>query len=181
MRRRVFIIDSMKATIVRQHVIDEVSIFLETQSRYVEATLKRLDTLRAAVIRRDEGALEQMFAEVQQETQRKTQYEQAMQTLRQSLASVLDLPIERVCLSRFCERLEEPVRKRISERQSTLQSLIRRLNNEVRATEALLHECARFNRLLLNSLFGNQKQNVTYDARGISRWNMQGGLMNMRL
>lgn len=171
-------IDPMRMT--SEQILDDVNKFLETQTRYVEETLERLDQLRAAVIRRDEGALEQMSAEVRNESQRKTQYDRAMQALRQRLSVFLDCPVEKVCLSRLFERLDSETRSPMCRRQAALQSQIRRLNNEVRATESLLHECARFNRLLLSSLFGNRLQSVTYDARGVSQSNLQGSLMNMR-
>lgn len=167
-------------TRVPQQVLDEVNAFLDMQTAYVKETLERLDHLRAAVIRRDEGALEKMSDEVRHESFRKAQYDRAMQALRQSLARILGCRAEEVCLSRLCQQVEPAVQKDLSERQKTLQLIIRRLNNEVHATEALLQECARFNRLLLNSLLGNQPQAVTYDARGISRWSPQGNLMNMR-
>lgn len=169
----------MTAAITEQ-VLNEVNAFLDSQTRYVEETLARLDHLRASVIRRDEGALNELFQEVEQETTLKQRHDRAISELRRKLSVWLGCPAEHVCLSRVCDRMEPQARKDVAARQAALQGLIRRLSNEHRATQALLHECARFNRLLLNSLFGNRQQTATYDARGLSRWNVQGGLMNVR-
>ncbi|MCE5186742.1 MAG: hypothetical protein LLF76_11525 [Planctomycetaceae bacterium] len=168
----------MTTTIIQQ-VLNEVYRFLDTQTAYVEATLERLDHLRAAVIRRDENALQQMFEQVQQESGRKVQYAQAVQMLRQKLANLLNCPIEEIRLSAISTRLEPQAAREVSMRQAALQTLVRRLTNELTATQALLRECARFNRLLLNSMFGRQHA-ATYDAHGMSRSNVQGGLMNLR-
>jgi hypothetical protein len=164
-----------------QQAFDEVHAFLDTQTAYVQQTLERLDVLRAAVIRRDENALEELSGQVQHESLRKAQYDRSMHQLRQTLSVLLDCPAEAVCLSRFCEHLPAEARQATAIRQDTLRGLVRRLNNELCATDGLLRECARFNRVLLNSLFGNNQQADTYDARGVNRWSLQGSLMNMRL
>lgn len=164
-----------------QQALDEVNAFMDAQTAYVQQTLERLDALRAAVIRRDENALEELSGEVQHEAVRKAQYDRSMQLLRQKLAVLLDCPAEAVCLSRFCEHLPAEERQATASRQKQLQGLVRRLNNELCATDSLLRECARFNRVLLNNLFGNSQQAATYDARGVNRWSLQGSLMNMRL
>ncbi len=113
-------VESMQMTAaVTQQVLNEVNAFLETQTAYVQDALKRLDDLRGAVVRRDEGALTALFDQVRQETERKEQSDQALLLFR-------------------------------------------------------------FNRLLLNSLCGNRQEMTTYDARGMNRWSVQGGLMNVR-
>lgn len=164
-----------------QQALDEVNAFLEAQTAQAQTTLDRLDALRAAVIRRDEDALEELSGQVQAESARKAQYERATQMLREKLSALLNCPAEAVCVSRLCEHLPVEARGDLTQRQGLLQGLVRRLNNELRATDSLLRECARFNRVLLNSLVGNSQQTATYDARGVSRWNLQGSLMNMRL
>jgi hypothetical protein len=164
-----------------QQALEEVQAFLDVQTAYMRETLDRLDALRAAVIRRDENALEELSAQVQMESARKARYERATQMLRQKLSVVLNCPAEAVCVSRFCEHLPAETRQAVVSRQSMLQGLVRRLNKELCATDSLLRECARFNRVLLNSLFGNNQQTATYDSRGVSRWTLQGSLMNMRL
>jgi hypothetical protein len=174
-------VESMQMTAaVTQQVLNEVNAFLETQTAYVQDALKRLDDLRGAVVRRDEGALTALFDQVRQETERKEQSDQALLLFRRKLAGLLNCLPDRVCLSTVCQQLEPEDRKAVSMRQAALQGLVRRLTNEHRATESLLRECTRFNRLLLNSLCGNRQEMTTYDARGMNRWSVQGGLMNVR-
>jgi hypothetical protein len=165
---------------VTQQVLNEVNDFLETQTVYVQETLKRLDDLRGAVVRRDEGALAALFEQVRRETERKEQSALALQMFRRKLAGLLNCSADQVCLSTVCQKLPPEDRKAVSVRQAALQGLVRRLTNEHRATESLLRECTRFNRLLLNSLCGNRQEMTTYDARGMNRWSVQGGLMNVR-
>ncbi|MHC5083165.1 MAG: flagellar export chaperone FlgN [Planctomycetota bacterium] len=162
-------------------VLEELNAFLDEETSHVEATLLRLDMLRAAVVRRDEGALEELLSEVQLETQRKKQSELAQERLKLKLSGILACRPAEVNISRLCRHLEEPDREAMQSKQAKLQQLVRRLQNEHEATNRLLRECARFNRLLLSSIIGNKNQSTTYNAKGQGQWSMQRGLMNMKM
>ena len=162
-------------------VLEELNTFLDEESSHVEATLLRLDMLRAAVVRRDEGALEELLSQVQAETERKKQSELAQECLKLKLSGILGCSRADVNISRLCEYLDGADRQVIQNKQAKLQQLVRRLQNEHQATNMLLRECARFNRLLLSSIIGQQNQSTTYNAKGQGQWSMQRGLMNMKM
>ena len=162
-------------------VPDELLVFLDDQIADIKQTLHRLDRLRAAVVRRDEGSLEELLEEVQGEDQRRKQTDIRMQRLQMKLSSVLSCSPSEVNMTRLCEQLTGQDRRIVQEKQSTLQQLTRDLGNERQGTELLLRECARFTRLLLSSMVGAKNQTRTYTAQGREQWNVHCGLMNIKM
>jgi len=160
---------------------DGLISFLDDQIADIKQTLHRLDRLRAAVVRRDEGSLEQLMEEVQHETRRKKQTDLQMQQWQMKLSSVLECPPGEVNMTRLCEQLTAQDRRIVQEKQAILQKLTRELRNECQGTELLLRECARFTRLLLSSMVGAANQTRTYTARGREQWNVHCGQMNIKM
>jgi len=165
----------------KTQVPDELIVFLDDQIADIKQTLHRLDRLRAAVVRRDEGSLEQLMEEVRDEGQRRKQTDLRMQRLQIKLSSVLSCPPGEVNMTRLCEQLTGQDRRIVQEKQATLQRLTRDLGNERQGTELLLRECARFTRLLLSSMVGAKNQTRTYTAQGQEQWNVHCGLMNVKM
>ena len=165
----------------KTQIPDDLIVFLDDQIADIEQTLHRLDRLRAAVVRRDEGSLEELMVEVRDEGLRKKQTDFRMQQLQIKLSSVLRCSPEEVNMTRLCEQLTGQDRQIVQEKQATLQQLTRNLSNERQGTELLLRECARFTRLLLSSMVGVKNQTRTYTAQGQEQWNVHCGLMNIKM
>jgi hypothetical protein len=163
------------------HIIEELEAYLDSQQAQVEQTLGDLDELRSAVVRRDHGALEQLQAHIRRETHRRTQAEADQQRLRIRLSEWLHCSVEAVNVSRVCEHLDGRQRRAIQTRQQQLQARVRKLQNEHQATELMLRECARFNRVLLSGLIGTNNQTRTYTGQGKEHWNVHRGLMNIKM
>ncbi|MHC4286863.1 MAG: flagellar export chaperone FlgN [Planctomycetota bacterium] len=162
-------------------VPDELIVFLDNQITNIEQTLYRLDRLRAAVIRRDDGSLEELMEEVRDEGLRKKQTDLQMRQLQVKLSSVLGCPPSEVNMTRLCEQLTGQDRQIVQEKQAILKRLTHDLGNERQGTELLLRECARFTRLLLSSMVGVRNQTRTYTAQGQEQWNVHCGLMNIKM
>ena len=165
----------------KTQIPDDLIVFLDDQIADIEQTLHRLDRLRAAVVRRDEGSLEELMVEVRDEGLRKKKTDFRMQQLQIKLSSVLRCSPEEVNMTRLCEQLTGQDRQIVQEKQATLQQLTRNLSNERQGTELLLRECARFTRLLLSSMVGVKNQTRTYTAQGQEQWNVHCGLMNIKM
>lgn len=162
-------------------ILNELNLFMDEQTLQVTETLNRIDMLRAAVIRRDKGALEELSEQVKLQAVQKKQDDMKQQKIQQKLADFCQCSVQEANVSRLCEHLTGQERQAIQLKQSKLQGLILKLNNECRAAELMLRECVRFNRLLLRSLVGNQNQTQTYTAQGKEQWSMHWGLMNTKL
>ena len=165
----------------KTQVPDELLGFLDDQIVNIKQTLQRLDRLRAAVVRRDEGSLEELMEEVRSEDQRRKLTDLRMQRLQMKLSSVLSCLPDEVNMTRLCEQLTGQDRRIVQEKQSVLQQLTRELANERQGTEMLLRECARFTRLLLSSMVGTGNQTRTYTAQGQEQWSVHCGLMNIKM
>jgi len=165
----------------KTQIPDDLIVFLDDQTAAIKKTLYRLDRLRAAIVRRDEGSLEQLMEEVQHEGQRRKENDLRMQRLQIKLSSVLNCSPDEVNMTRLCEQLTGQDRRIVQEKQATLQQLTRDLANERQGTELLLRECARFTRLLLSSMVGTKNQTRTYTAQGQEQWSVHCGLMNVKM
>lgn len=166
---------------LKEQVLENLELFLDEQILQTERTLENLDELRAAVIRQDQGALEQLQNTIRLESRRKEQSQAQQGQLCEQLSTLLGCPAEKVTVSRTCDFLDSYESEAIQTRQRRLQALIRKLKNEHQATELMLRECARFNRLLLSSLIGERNQTRTYTVQGKEQWNVHQGLMNMKM
>ena len=165
----------------KTQIPEDLMVFLDDQIADIEQTLHRLDRLRAAVVRRDEGSLEELMEEVRDAGRQKKQTDWRMRQLQIKLSSALSCSPDEVNMTRLCEQLTGQDRRIIQKKQAALQHLTRKLSNELRGTESLLRECARFTRLLLSSMVGAKNQTRTYTAQGQEQWNVHCGLMNVKM
>ena len=165
----------------QQALIGDLSIFLDAREAELLETLGRLNTLRAAVIRRDEAALTQLLDAVQEDADRKRRLDAAQEAIEQRLLEGLAGLILPVTLSGICTLIDESLRPTLRQKQMALQHMAQRVQHELQATEMLLRECARCNRELLGVLLGCGRPSQTYDPQGQSQWNVHHGLVSMKL
>jgi hypothetical protein len=166
---------------VKLQLLDELNLFLDEQIEQAEQTLLQLDKLRAAVVRRDKGALEELMQQVQLQGQRKKRTEIKQQHLQHKLSAFCQCDSNEVTVSRLCNHLDGKDRQVVQCKQSKLRKLTSMVQNECKAAELMLRECARFNRLLLSAMIGNQNQTRTYTSQGKEQWNIHCDLMNTKM
>jgi hypothetical protein len=154
---------------------------LDEDLRHVEATLLRLDALRALLIKRDDGALQKLLEEIHEQGQAYAATECRRQGLRRELAADLGLPESDLTLSGLLTRLAGQDRASVAERQTRLKGLIARLKREHALTSLLIADCARFNRSLLRVFLGPAgKTGTTYSPTGVARHPTGMALLNMQ-
>lgn len=79
------------------------------------------------------------------------------------------------------EHVSEEMRPKVAQRKAVLEQLIGKLKTEYAATALLLSECSRFNRLLLDSIFGSRgKGAMMYNASGQTQQHNGGGFITMQ-
>ncbi len=160
---------------------DELLSVLSDDIRHIKQTLERLDALRAAVIRRDEEGLKCLLDEVANEQGSYTLVEQRRAVIRKQMADVLGCGIEEMNLSKLCGQLTGERRDLVAQARQELQGMCEKLRKEHTATNILLKECSRFNNLLLRGILGNGRETVTYNSRGDASWELQRGMVSIRL
>lgn len=162
-------------------IMDELEAFLDARQAELLQVLDRLNALRAAVIRRDESGLSLLLEQAQQDADEHRRLDAAQTLLVRQVADTFEGLGGDVTLSRLCERLSGDRRASLRQKQQILLDLAHRVQNEHEATELLLRECARCNRLLLSAILGRSQQSLTYDPQGHSQWDVHRGLVSMKL
>jgi hypothetical protein len=78
--------------------------------------------------------------------------------------------------------VREQKKSLITHKKAQLSALIEKLRKEYLSTAKLLSECARFNNMLLRSIFdlGNAGA-VYYNANGVTRTQNESAFVNMKL
>lgn len=162
--------------------IDVLLEVLDRDIRHIETTLSRLDTLRTLLVKRDDGRLERLLDDIRRQAERYSANEQERQALRRDLAAALGCGESELTLSKLGSHLSQRHRAAMAERQGRLKSLVARLRHEYTLTSALISDCARFNRALVQVLFGSSGNGtMTYGASGATKHRTDAALMSLRL
>jgi hypothetical protein len=155
---------------------------LDEDIRHIEATLSRLDVLRTLLIKRDDKALEKLLDDIHRHSEAYAANEQRRQALRRDLAAALGCRERDLTLSKLREELSGPDCTALTERQVRLRSLVAQLKREYTLTGALVLDCARFNRSLMQAFFGpGGRSETTYSAGGVAKHKTGATLMSVRL
>lgn len=165
-----------------QDNIDRLLDVLDIDIENIHRNLSVLNQLRSSVIKRDNDSLTQLLKEIQADSSRHKNNESKRKSIRKAIADSLGCPAEKITLTSLAQTLPEEKKNLIAERKEKLTELLRQLKNEYHATAALLSECARFNRILIKTLFSNKtSETITYHADGSARRYMDSTFLNMKL
>jgi hypothetical protein len=159
----------------------ELLIVLKQESDAMALVETWLEQLRERVMERDEAALERLLKEIQAKQGLRPEPEQRRQQIRLELASALGVPFEQMTLTRLKGLLTGELQNQVSRMRDQLQSQTETLRVQHQGTVMLLADCARFNRLLLNSIFEKSHQTMTtYTPRGNAQHKRSSDLVNMQ-
>jgi flagellar biosynthesis/type III secretory pathway chaperone len=169
------------AAIEKEDKIDELLLCLDKDIQYARESLSRLNELRSLVVKRDDDSLRRLLENIQTESDSYKGHEIKRQSLRKELAIVLDCVPEQVTLSKLEAVLPEEGKAQVARRGMELRALIKELKKEHLSTALLLSECARFNRLLLNSILNfGRTGTVYYDSDGSTKKQSDTALVNLQ-
>lgn len=155
--------------------VDELLIILDKDAQHIQESLSRLNELRGLVIKRDDAALGKLLGSIQSESNSYRSQELKRQSIRKELATALDCSLEQMTLSRLEEVLPEEKKAQVTERKDKLRLLAEELKKEYLSTTMLLSDCARFNSLLLKTIFGLGKTGmVYYNSNGAAKRSVLG-------
>lgn len=162
--------------------VDELLACLDIDARQMQESLSHLNELRSLVIKRDETALGRLLESIRAGSGSYADHELDRQSKRKELANMLDCKLEQITLSELALRVPQGTRERVSAMQTKLGSLAEELRKEHVSTSILLCECARFNSLLLRSVFDiGHTGAVYYNSNGATKRHVDTTLMNFEL
>jgi len=172
----------MKATAIAiEDKVDELLAFLDRDIQHIQESLLKLNELRRLVIKRDDAALGKLLESIEAEADSYRRHELNRQSIRKELANALGCNIEQMTLSTLETSLPKGKKAQVTQRKAKLRSLIKELKKEHLSTALLLSECARFNKLLLKSIFDVGKTEVVYyDSNGATRRQTDTAFVNLQ-
>jgi len=147
--------------------VDELLVVLDNDIQYISRSLSHLDQLRSLVIKRDHEELGRLLENIRKEADIGTVNELKRQSIRKQLAAALDCRADQLRLSMLKSLLPKEMAAQVSRRREQLLDLTEQLRRQYQSTAMLVSECARLNRMLLDSVFNLRTADaVTYDANG---------------
>jgi hypothetical protein len=161
--------------------VDKLLTCLEKDSQHLQESLSQLNKLRSYVIKRDDTGLSQLLKIIQAETSSFRNHELNRQTIRKELANAIGCNTEQMTLSALESHLPKGKKDQIIKKKAKLMSLIKELKKEHLSTILLLSECARFNNLLLKSIFDLGKTGtVYYNSNGTTKQQTDMAFVNLQ-
>ncbi len=162
--------------------VDELLICLDKDIENLQKNLSNLDELRSLVIKHDDVALGQLLEKIRAESDSYKKYEINRQSIIEQLSKYFNCNIKDMTLSRLEAFVPEVKRNQIIQSKTKLKTLIGKLKKENSRTALLLSECARFNKLLLKSIFdiGNTEA-VFYNANGAAKEQNERTFVNLQI
>jgi len=161
--------------------VDEMLACLDKDIRHMQENLLQLNELRRLVIKRDDAALGKLLESIQTRPGHYKRHELNRQSIRKELANILGCDLEQVTLSAIEATLPKSKKDRVIRMKAKLKSLIGELRKEHLSTALLLSECARFNNLLLKSIFElGSTGAVYYNSNGATRRQVDTAFVNLQ-
>ena len=162
--------------------VDELLTCLDKDSQYIEESLSQLNKLRSLVIKRDDSGLGKQLEIIQAKSDSYRNHQSKRQSIQKELAKALGCETEEMTLSALEASLPKEKKTQVTERKSRLMALTQELKKEYSSTALLLSECARFNNLLLRSIFDlGQTGAVYYNSNGSTKRQTDMAFVNLQL
>lgn len=163
----------------KKELLERLVEVLDVRMLELENILKRLDALRASVIRRDQQTLTEMLQQVRQESVHHQQNDDLLHRLAERLGQTFGIEPP-VCLSKLIPQTPLEWQEILKEKQQQLKQLAVKVQNAYTATDLFLRQCILLNRQLLEAMSGQGASQVAYDAQGQSSWSIQRSLINFK-
>jgi hypothetical protein len=175
----------MKSTITEMEIegkVDKLLDCLENDSQHIQHSLSQLNKLRSFVIKRDDSGLGTLLKIIQAESEDYRNQETKREKIRKELADALGYDVKQLTLSVLEANSSGQRKSQVMEKKTKLMSLVKELKKEHFNTALLLSECARFNNLLLKSIFDLGKtETVYYNSTGATKKQTDTNFVNLRL
>jgi flagellar biosynthesis/type III secretory pathway chaperone len=159
-------------------LVAEMVALLDEEIHLMEQRLAQMDATRQAIVRRDDNALDRLLLEAETIQNTQTATDLKLRAVRQTLAEAFGCRMGEMKLSWLLERLSDEQRPQIEYRRQQIVLLAEQLRQRHLETALLLSECARINRLVLESLFPEADNVQTYGTQGQTSWQMEAGLVD---
>ena len=161
--------------------IDELLVVLDKDIQHMQDSLSRLNELRSLVVKRNEADLGKLLESIQADSDSYRSHELKRESIRKELANALGCDLKQMTLSRLEVVVSEERKAQVATKKARLRALTRQLKKEHLSTAMLLSDCARFNGLLLKSIFDLGKtETVIYNSNGDTKRQTDAAFVNLQ-
>ncbi len=164
-----------------ESLIDELRSVLDGEIELLVAKRSQLVKLSKAMVDRDDDTTESLLAEIEQTEVVQASVDKRLRAIRKSLAGVFSCEVRELKLSSLIARLPDKQAAAVEHRRQLIVDLAEKLRTQHLQTALLVTECAKINRMLLESMLPACETVVTYGAEGTSRWQSETGLVDTEL
>lgn len=159
-----------------ENLVDEMLECLDVDIEQIQKNLSCLNDMRGLIIKRDDTSLQALLESIHSGSESYKENESKRQMIRKRLADSLNCGTEKVTLSILEEMLSEPKKSQVSGKKTQLKSLVEEFKKEYAGTIILVSECARFNKMLIKTIFNPGNTNpMYYSAKGIVKERKENG------
>jgi len=159
-------------------LVEELVAALDEQIELLKLRRALLEGLCQAMLHRDEETVEKLLDRIEQAQPLQAAADGGLMALREELAKALRCDARQLKLSMLWQRLGAAQRQRLESRRGEVLAQAEAFRRQHLTATVVLTECARVNRLLLESLFPPSQAVVTYGTRGTEEWRAPSGLMD---
>jgi len=171
-----------KAAKLEDERINELLAVLDKDIEHIQDSLLRLDRLRSLLIKPNNESLERLLENIRADSDDYTTNETRRQSIRRELAKILGCNVEQMTLTKLEAWLEDQQKDQITRKKEKLKLLTEELKREHLSTAMLLSECARFNSVLLRTIFDFGKTGtVYYDSSGSAKRQSNAAFVNLQI
>jgi len=171
-----------KAVKLEDDKINELLAVLDKDIEHIQESLLRLDRLRSLLIKPNNESLERLLENIRADSDDYTTNETRRQSIRGELAAILGCNVEQMTLSKLEDCFEGQHKDQIARKRIKLKLLTEELKREHLSTAMLLSECARFNSVLLRTIFDFGKTGtVYYDSSGFAKRQSDAAFVNLQI
>lgn len=162
--------------------INELMTVLDIDISHLQESLLRLNDLRMLVIKRDSDNLEKLLAAIEASTNSHKENERRRQQICQYLAEAIGIGSRYAALTDIEQMIDGNLKQEFNRKRLKLKVLAAELKNDHTRASMLLADCARVNRMLLDSIFGAGKgREISYSSNGGARRENNINFMSMEL
>ena len=160
-------------------LVAELAGLLDNEIQILDLRGRQMAAMRRHVADRNDEALGGLMAEIEETRGYQEASERQLIGLRRTLAEAFGYDgAGELRLSWLIPRLDAKGQETIGYRRKRIVELAGRLRSEHTRTAALLRECMRINRLLLENLFPGDQMITTYGAGGKTAWQSEAGMVD---
>ena len=161
--------------------VDELITVLDRDIELLKLNLGRLDSLRGALIKRDEEAMKELLGAVKGGSDTQVNNDCRRERVRLELAGLFGCDARDLTVTMLITIVPQEQSKRLMEKKSQLLSLTNKVNAEHVSTSMLLAEYAKLNRLFLKKIFASDKtDSLVYNSRGSVKSSDDAAFMNLK-